>query len=394
MALDPHAYPSTLDRSAYQYVDDYLHIWEAMAIPMNRLMLLDWIPTGEDLTERTYYHTEDIASVRTITLAEEIDNTTETTWSLATGHAARVQKGDLLHSYHNNITEWVQIVDDPNTVADTIEVVRNVGSFGLATWPTASTVRFIRLKPEGSEADDAEYKGTVRKYNYTGIISHTVKETGTASAGVPRAPYGNELDRQESEVLVNLKFELEDLMLYGPGVSPASDQYGSLLGIRGIIAAAAGSNYISSGSYRWSYKQINADLNWLAKQGFVKPNSNICIFGPADMATEACDWKASQVTYEQSDRTYGLEVPVIISGLGIRAPMLWNPDAKGDEYMILNADRMKKHPLAGRGLIRMRKPIAVDLQDWEGRRLLMEWGLSLQYADKAHFLRTGVTFTS
>ena len=120
MAIDTAPYPSTLDRSAYQYVDDYLSIWEAMALPMNRLMLLDWIPTGESLKERTYYWTQDLTSNRTVTLAEEIDNSSETTWTLTTGHELRVQKGDLLHAYHANLTEWVQIVDDPNTSAHTI----------------------------------------------------------------------------------------------------------------------------------------------------------------------------------------------------------------------------------------------------------------------------------
>ena len=37
MALEQHTFPSTLDRSAYQYVDNYLAIWEAMAKPLNRL---------------------------------------------------------------------------------------------------------------------------------------------------------------------------------------------------------------------------------------------------------------------------------------------------------------------------------------------------------------------
>ncbi len=393
MALDPHAYPSTFDRSAYQYVDDYLSFWEAMAQPLNRLMLLDMIPDGEPITDRTYYWPEDIASIRTVTLGEAVDSS-ETTITLASGHAARLQKGDMLHSYHNAKTEWWQLVDDPNTTADTIEVVRNVGSFGATTFDTASTMRIVRLRPEGSEADEPEFKGTTRVYNYSGIISHTVKLGGTAAAGVPRAPYGDELDRQEAEVMTNLKFELEDLMLYGPGQAPSSSAYGSMLGIRGNIVAGAGSNYVSSGSYRGTYKQYSADLNWLARQGFIKPTSNVVLFGPPDMATEAADWKKSQVTYEASDRTYGMEVPVLISPLGIRAPFLWNPDAKTDEYMILNMDRIKKHPMTGRALIRMRKQPGSDLQDWEGRRLLMEWGVSVQYRTLAHFLRTGVTFTS
>ena len=393
MALDPHAYPSTLDRSAYQYVDDYLSIWEAMAQPLNRLTLLDMLPTGEELTDRTYYWTEDNASRRTVTLGEPVDSS-ETTISLDTGHAAYLQKGDFLHQYSEGKTEWMQVIDDPDTSNDTILVNRNYNSSGTDTFADRSELRIVRMRPEGSEADEPEFKGTNRVYNYTGIISHTVRLDGSAAAGQPRAPYGDELDRQEAEVLSNLRFELEDLMLYGPGGAPSSTAYGSLLGIRGNIVAGAGDNYISSGEYRGTYKQYNADLNWLARQGFIKPNSNVVIFGPPDMATEAANWKASQVTYEKSDRTYGLEVPVLISALGIRAPFLWNPDAKSDEYMILNLDRIKKHPLRGRALIRMRKAPYVDLQDWEGRRLLMEWGVSVQYRTKAHFLRTGVDFTS
>ncbi len=63
MAIDSALYPSSLDRSNYQYVDDYLPMWEDIATPMNRLTLLDMIPQGEDLTDRTYYWTEDNARV-------------------------------------------------------------------------------------------------------------------------------------------------------------------------------------------------------------------------------------------------------------------------------------------------------------------------------------------
>ena len=396
MALDPHAYPSTLDRSAFQYVDDYIAEWEAMATPAGRLQLLDLIPDGEPLTDRTYYWTEDNVCQRTVTLAEAVD-AVETTIDLAAGHAAFVQKGDFLHAYHLGKTEWMQIVDDPDTVLNRIEVARNVGAQGASTFDTATTLKIVRIRPEGSEADNTEFKGTVRRTNYTGIISHTVSLAETAGAGEPRPPYGGELDRQEAEILTSLKLELEDLLLYGPGQAPATTPaYGCLLGIRGNIVARAGANYVvgTANQYHWSYAQANTDLNFLAQQGFVKSGDTVVFFGPPDMATEAANWKASQVTYEVSDRTYGLEVPTLISALGIRALLLWNPDAKTDEYMILNTSRIKKHPMNGRALIRMRKEPFVDLQDWSGRRLLMEWGLSIKYAEYAHFLRTGVEFHS
>lgn len=391
MAIDSAHYPGTLDRSSYQYVDNYLNIWEAMAEPANRLMLLDMIPQGEDLEDRTYYVTEDNATTANYVTAAEAVDSSETEIDLATDEELRLQVGDLLHQYHNAKTEWLQVTAI-DTTNHRITVSRNVGSQGASSFDNASQFRIVRLRNEGSEKDIAEFKGTNRVYNYTGIISHTVELSDTAGAGTPRAPYGAELDRQEAEVLTNWKFELETLFAYGPGVAPSTSAYGALLGLRGNIVAGGGSNYISSGDYNWSHKLISNDLNWLAKQGFVKPTSNVVIFGPADMATTAADWKASQVQYEVSDRTYGLEVPVLVSALGIRAPLLWSPDAKTDEYMILNLDRIRKHPMAGRALIRMRKPAFIDLQDWEGRRLLGEWGLTMGYRTKAHFLRTGVTF--
>ena len=129
MALEDALYPSTLDRSAYQYVDNYDMFWEAMKLPAGRLRFLDMVKDGPPVDTRTYFWTEDVAKVRTVNLNGAV--TTETTWTLHSGEAAYLQKGDMLHCLAATYDEWVQVNDDPNTGADTISVTRNINGLGL-----------------------------------------------------------------------------------------------------------------------------------------------------------------------------------------------------------------------------------------------------------------------
>jgi hypothetical protein len=388
MAINTHGFPGTLDRTSYQYEDDYDDMWEALRQPSGWLKFLDMVQVGKPVKNPNFYWMEDIAKVRSVSLNGAL--TTETSWVLHAGEAAYLQPGDLLVvEGHAADTEWVQVLTTDDSA--TITVTRAYGgSTQHNTIPDDTVLRIVRLREEGSEADDFEYKGTVRRDNTTGIISHSIKLDGSAMEGKPRGYQTAELDRQEAEVLLSLKGEMEDLVIFGPGATRASGEYGVPEGVRQTITTRAGSN-IGSTAVVWGYKQLNGRVNELVEEGMITDNSQLVCFCTSSMASAAGFWGAGACSRVASDRTYGFEVNTVHSTLGLEVPLVWSYRCPVDEYMLIDMSRLSIHPLGSRTLKRWVKPAGIDLNDYEARRLLMEWGVKLKYADKAHFLQKLVT---
>lgn len=389
MAINPHGYPGTLDRTSYQYEDDYSDVWEALREPAGWLKFLDLVPVGKPVRNPQFFWMEDIAKVRTVSANGAVADTTTEAITLHAGEAAYVQPGDILVSHNaSGVTEQLQVLTTDDSAA--ITATRGYGGSTAHNIADDQTFRIIRLREEGSEADDFEFKGTVRRDNTTGIISHSIKLDGSAMEGKPRGYQTAELDRQEAEVLTSLKGELEDLVLFGPGATRATGEYGIPEGVRQTIVTRAGSN-IGSTAVTWGYKQLNGRINWLAEQGMLTDSSNLACFCTPSMASAAGYWGAGACTRVASDRTYGFEVNTVHSTLGVDVPLVWSWRAQPDEYMLIDISRLSIHPLGSRTLKRWVKPAGIDLNDYEARRLLMEWGVRLRYADKAHFLQKLVT---
>ena len=387
MAIPAHGTYGTLDRTSYQYEDDYSDVWEKMAEPANRLVMLDMVKEGRPLLNPTYYWMEDLTKVRTVNLDGDIADDAST-MDVSTGEHVYLQNGDMLVSTASGKREVIQV--DDALADETITIIRGIGDTSGEAHTDGEVFRIVRSRPEGSEADDPEYKGTVRRTNYTGIISHTIKLTDSMMQGKPRGYAQAELDRQEAEILMSLKGELEDLILYGPGEARASDAHGQMRGICQEIIARAGSNYVTDAAV-WSYELVDTSLNWLAQQGFMSERANPVLFVPATMCSAAGYWGASAVTRERSERTYGFEINMFHSTLGMDVPMIWGYSAKPGEFLIVDLNRFEMNPLGNRKLKRWLQPAGVNLQDYERRRLIMEWGCKLRYADKAHYLHTNVT---
>jgi hypothetical protein len=389
MAIDSHGFPGTLDRSAYQYEDDYSDMWEVLKEPVSRLTFLDLVPVGKPVKNPDFYWMEDIAKVRTVNVSGA--HTTETTITVHTGEAAYVQPGDLLFVHgHATDQEVMQVLTTDDAQSFTVTRAYG-GSTQHNTIPDDTVLRIVRLRGEGSEADDFEYKGTIRRSNTTGIISHSIKLDGSAMEGKPRGYQTAELDRQEAEILLSLKSELEDLTLFGPGATRATAEYGVPSGVRDTIAARAGSN-IGASAVVWGFKQLNDRVNWLVETGaMVNDASNLVCLCTASMYSAAGFWGAGACTRQASDRTYGFETNTVHSTLGLDVPLVWSYKCPVDEYFLIDMSRLSIHPLGSRSLKRWRKPAGIDLNDYESRRLLMEWGVRLRYADKAHYHQKLVT---
>ena len=392
MAIPAHAYPGTLDRSSYQYEDDYDDVWEDLSQPGGRLVFLDLAREGRPIRNPDYFYMEDIADVTSVSLNGAI--TTETTFTLQSGEAAYLQNGDMLKVRGvAGKTEWVQINDTPNTSADTISVTRGVGDTTSESHADDTVFDIVRAVPENSEEDMFEYKGSVRRENYTGIISHSIRLSRSAMQGKPRAYSQAELDRQEAQKLVQLKGELEDMLLFGPGVQRASGATGMMRGIRPTIVARAGSNYVTTAA-TWGYKLVNDAINSLAEVGMIKDSSRLILYCNSTMYAAAGFWGSSAVRTTANDMTYGFETQMLHSTLGLDVPLVWGYSAIPGEFMLIDMSRFEYNFLGGKKLIRYRKPQGIVLNDYEARRLVMEAGCKLRYADKAHYLHTSVTVPS
>jgi len=387
MAIPSHGNYSTVDRTAYQYEEDYSDVWEEMKDKAGRLVLLDLITESRPLRNPTYYWMEDISKVRRVLIsAQQLSGDTHV--DITGTEYTYLQNGDMLVATAEGKTEWMQVNADPSSTV--VSVTRGIGDTSAEQHEAGEYLNIVRSVPEGSEADEPEYKGTVRRENYTGIISHTIQLSDSAMQGKPRGYAQAELDRQEAEILLSLKGELEDLILFGPGEARASGAHGQMRGIRGTIVTRAGSNYNTT-ACTWSYDLINQRMNWLAEEGMVTDRSDLVLFCNSTMYSAAGFWGASAVTRERNDRTFGFEINMFHSTLGLDVPMIWGYAAKPGEFMILDLSRIDMAPLGNRKLKRYIKPAGIVLNDYEARRLVMEWGSKTRFADKAHYLQTAVT---
>jgi len=394
MAIPAHGYPATLDRTTYQYEDDYGEKWEILRRPAGRLRFLDKCRQGPPLKNPTYHWTEDITKVTTVTVystcasGDSHVDLVGTDWTY-------LQNGDLLIDRTANKFEAMQVDGDPASGAVTI--IRSVGAPVAEQHEAAAVLDIIRSRPEASDEDDFEFKGTQRRSNYTSIISHSIKLSASAMEGKPRGYETSELDRQEADILLSLKGELEILALFGPGevraATTSAGGHGAMYGLRGQIVLAAGSN-IGASAVTWSYKLIDDRINTIAQVGMIDDQSDMICLCPATMYSAAGYWAASACTRQAGDRTYGFEVNTVHSTLGLDVPLIWTPACKSDEFMLIDMNRFEINPLGGRSLIRMVKPKNINLNDYEARRLLMEWGCKLRYPDKAHYLQKLVTVPS
>jgi hypothetical protein len=385
---ESHLYPSTPDRYTYQYQDDYDDVWEAISQPMGRFVFLDACSVGKPLKNPTYFFMEDIEDVVTVQLDGAI--TTETQITLDT--TAYLQVGDMLRVHGvAGKTEWMQVL----TIVDTtdITVTRGIGDTDQESHADNTVFQIVRAQSEGSEKDTFEFKKDIRRENYTGIISHSVGLSRSAMAGKPRGYAMAELDRQEAEKLTQIKGELEDMLLYGPGQARAAATTGMMKGIRPTIVDRAGSNY-NTDAVTWGYSLLDDRINSLAQIGMIKDTSRLICFCTSSMYSAAGYWGSSAVRTTRSEMTYGFETQMVHSTLGLEVPLVWGYSAIPGEFMLIDLSRFEYNFLGGNSLIRYRQPMGIVLQDYEGRRLVMEAGCKLRYADRAHWLQTNVTVPS
>lgn len=393
MPIPAHFSPSGLDFSQYQYKEDYSDVFKIAMQPKYRIMLIDMIREGTPTSSNPYYITDDVLEVTTVTLNGNVVAGT-TTWTLTSGDAAYLQNGDMLRAMTAGKSEVVQINGEPDTVNHQITVTRNVSSDGGAeAHATGAEFYIIRSVPAGSEADMMEFIGTTRRENYTGTISHTIGLAASDMEDEPQSYSTPELDRQEAKILRKLRGELEDLLLFGPGQARANGAHGQMKGFRKQILAGGGSNYdTGTANPKWSYELIDGKINWLVQQGVVDESSNLVCVCPATGYSLAGYWGAAAVVSMASDLTYGFETNTIHSTLGLQVPIVWSSRMPSDEFYLISLDHFEKMPKGSRRLLRYVKPAGRDLQDYEARRILGEWGNRLYYPTKAHYIHKNVRF--
>ena len=389
MALPSHYVPNELTFetvNAYHWVDDYMDLWEEILAPAGRLTFIDKIAQGEDITQNEYYWTEDLAIANYVTFAAGL-NTSDTSIAVGSGQGALLQAGDLLYNSEGGKSEWIQVTA---ISTDTLTIVRGFGDSVGEAWDSGSKLYIQRLRPVGSSKDTREYQGTARKTNYVGILSHTVGLDGSTMTDIPRGGYSNELDRQEAKVLTKLKWELEDMLLFGPGEQRAAGALGALKGIKPWVKALGGSNY-STTAETASWKTINEKLNWIVKQGQLTPSDQLILLTSPDGANAIGQWGKAFVQTTMDETTLGFQVNTLKSTLGLSVPVVWHPGLY-NEYWLIPVSRIKRHPRKGRGLIRMRRPLYENLEDSEERRILAEWGASYRNLGTTSWIQTNVTF--
>jgi len=119
---------------------------------------------GQPVYDTTHYWNEDALNADTIT-ASGTETTTGTSWTLATGHGARVHIGDLL--YRTNTAASTEVVQVTAISTDTLTVVRGYNSTAAQTVADQDTFAIIRAEQEGSDiGSDKSLTPTVRN-NYT-----------------------------------------------------------------------------------------------------------------------------------------------------------------------------------------------------------------------------------
>lgn len=222
----------------------------------------------------------------------------------------------------------------------TLTVTRGYASTTAAAIASGAKVEFLFDEGvEGADARAARFKARVRKSNLTQIFTDTVDLSGTAQATAQHGVNNlYEYERQKKQLELALQLEKAAIN----GISYENGQVRQMKGIRQFVQT----NVTNVGG-ALTLGAINTLAQTVHEAGGFANGGNYKIMVAAKQKTALSAVDANKIVLSQGENTRGQVVDFITTDFG-RFEVALNQNLAPDELFLVDANRVKIHPLATR----------------------------------------------
>ncbi|OME21582.1 DUF5309 family protein [Paenibacillus sp. FSL E2-0274] len=222
----------------------------------------------------------------------------------------------------------------------TLTVTRGYASTTAAAVASGARVEFqFDEGVEGADARAARYKARVRKSNLTQIFTDTVDLSGTAQA---IAQYGidNLYEHEKQKKQLELALQLEKAAING--IAYENGQVRQMRGIRQFIK----SNVTNVGG-ALTLGAINTLAQTIYEAGGFANGGDYKVMVAAKQKMALSGTDSNKITLTRGENTRGQSVEKIVTDFG-EFEVALNQNLAPDELLLVDANRIKIHPLATR----------------------------------------------
>lgn len=336
MALAAASGLASFDQAAGEFLD--LSNELAEIIRRDNTAFISRVGISGEATETLHSWMEDQLNPNTFTAAEAMDDN-ETTFSVATGHGARLRIGSLIRNYSEaGKSEVMQVTA---ISGDDLTVVRGYGSTTGEAHSDATTWQIIaNPAQESQDAPTDESRARVKVSNYTQIFQKGIKVSHTMRS-VLQAGVADEFTFQIARRLMEIMRELDSSVVAGiSGATQGSDTAYRSMGGLVEFASQSGGN-VTTTSEALTPAVINAMVKQIWDDGGT-PNF-ILVGGKQKRAISAFDQSYRRSNYDQN--TAGYVVDRFLSDLGFWLDVIVDPWMKDDDCVVGDLSKVRVMPL-------------------------------------------------
>ncbi|OME37888.1 hypothetical protein BSK46_14250 [Paenibacillus odorifer] len=240
----------------------------------------------------------------------------------------------------------VKIVDELlyvsaiDTGAKTLTVTRGYASTTAAAIASGAKVEFLFDEGvEGADARAARFKARVRKSNLTQIFTDTVDLSGTAQATAQHG-VNNLYEYEKQKKQLELALQLEKAAING--ISYENGQVRQMKGIRQFI----NTNVTNVGG-ALTLGAINTLAQTVYDAGGFANGGNYKVMVAAKQKIALSGTDSNKITLTRGENVRGQVVDFVVTDFG-QFEVALNQNLASDELFLVDANRVKIHPLATR----------------------------------------------
>jgi len=255
-------------------------------------------------------------------------------------------------------------------------------------------------KEEGSSPDENRYKDVTLVYNYVNTLDFHLNVTGDQLAS-KRLVAGDTLQRQFEDRLVELKNDMESMLLYGAmnygGAGTEADAYAgsdsyvrTTKGVQNFIAASGGN--VDYTSHIVTEQSINALMMTLLTNGVDMTDKFLLVAYPSVIRTINA-FGSDKIRITQAETKWGRALKSLETDLGVELELVPCMNCSKSDMFILDTKKIKLAEY--RPFFKMEwgidtsTPTGVDV--WN-QRYLGSYGVKVVDGTKSHALQSAITW--
>lgn len=336
MALAAASGLSSFDQSAGEFLD--LSNELAEIIRRDNTAFISRVGISGEATETLHSWMEDQLNPNTFTAGEAMDSS-ETTFTVASGHGVRLKIGSLIRNVSEaGKTEVMQVTA---ISSDDLTVVRGYGSTTGEAHSDATTWQIIANPAQESQDPPADESRTRTKVsNYTQIFQKGIKVSHTMRS-VLQAGVADEFTFQIARRLMEIMRELDSSVVAGiSSASQGSDTvYRSMGGLVEFTSQVGGN--VTTTSEALTPAVINAMVKQIWDDGGA-PNF-ILVGGKQKRVISSFDQSYRRKDYDSN--TAGYVVDRFLSDLGFYLDVIVDPWMADDQIIVGDLSKVRVMPL-------------------------------------------------